>query len=367
MPKKKIRTIAAAVMAAMIICILTGCREKLSAEQPADPVAEKGQEDEALSVSTPNEVAEEFLKYLSEGDAEKLMDILYFSKNSIVTADHISAGIEKTELARFVGGTYTLDNCVSDPGEDSAYFSASCGSGTSLFRMKKTGEGWKVDLEPDYYLYVNDMEAGFPDSPSLMIDGKKISDIKEAPDNVSNIGLVAYTLTFPCHGVEVTAGFEGFKEKRLRLVIMGEKSGLYVYEVDDVYDKRMLAEKAAEILNTLFDSANEERYECIHEDMAEDEAESLRENIDAIFDKTKTEKVSFRIQNYVPDCIITAQDTYIVEIETELLITEGEKDTPIASMDLMMCIKKDGGEYKLLKIDQADAIDAIKKWSSPKE
>ena len=416
MLKKEQKRISGRLITALVlVCLLSGCGKKSPFEQYDDPGFENRQEDTQIIASEENEngknsaykdirseikkeqenkeisqaedmpqaseddkeyadisseaykAASKFLRYLSEENAEEVLDTLFLSDNSIVTAENIDAGIKATELHRFVGGTYTLDSCGSKPGEEYAYFSASCAGETSMFRMKNTAEGWKVDLEPIYYIYINDMEVTFPDSPSLTVNGKSITDIKETPDQVSDIGIVSYKLTFPCYGAQVRAGFDGFEEKRLKLLVTGRKSGVYTYDVDDEDEKKELSEKAVEILNTLFDCSDADRYRCLHEDMNEEASESLKEEIDSIFNNTETQKASFTLKDGEPYCIILAQDTFGISIEAELSITQDEQDKAIASMSVPLAMKKDGDEYKLLKIDQTNIFDAIENSSAPKE
>lgn len=311
--------------------------------------------------------ASKFLRYLSEEDMDGMLNMLYISGTSIITRDNISAAIEESELKRFVGGTYTLDTCASKPGEEYAYFKASCMGETSIFRMKNTDGGWKVDLEPIYHFYVNDMHVIFSDSPSLTINGKKADEIKETPDMIYLDGMVAYDLAFPCYGVEVTAGFDGFEEKQLTLFQQDEKSSIFIYVLDDEEMIKKYTDEAIAVMEDLFDSENEERYSVFNEEMDDSVAENLKKKIDGIFKDTEVSKVSFSITDEdMLGCAVIRQDTFMVSLPTEVSITENNSETAIAGITVPIIIREKDGEYTLINFNEENIIDAVNKKATPK-
>ena len=263
--------------------------------------------------------ASKFLRYLSEGDMDGMLNMLYISGTSIITRDNISAAIEESELKRFVGGTYTLDTCASKPGEEYAYFKASCMGETSIFRMKNTDGGWKVDLEPIYHFYVNDMHVIFSDSPSLTINGKKADEIKETPD------------------------------------------------LDDEEMIKKYTDEAIAVMEDLFDSENEERYSVFNEEMDDSVAENLKKKIDGIFKDTEVSKVSFSITDEdMLGCAVIRQDTFMVSLPTEVSITENNSETAIAGITVPIIIREKDGEYTLINFNEENIIDAVNKKATPK-
>ena len=199
------------------------------------------------------------------------------------------------------------------------------------------------------------------------INGKKADEIKETPDMIYLDGMVAYDLAFPCYGVEVTAGFDGFEEKQLTLFQQDEKSSIFIYVLDDEEMIKKYTDEAIAVMEDLFDSENEERYSVFNEEMDDSVAENLKKKIDGIFKDTEVSKVSFSITDEdMLGCAVIRQDTFMVSLPTEVSITENNSETAIAGITVPIIIREKDGEYTLINFNEENIIDAVNKKATPK-